>query len=323
MGGTISRRAALAGLGLAALGAPAARAAETLRVGKAVLEQYGYIPLDVGMSAGIFAQQGLAIEASNFTGGGKLAQAVASGAIDIALSAGPDMAFTAKGAPMLAVGTITHSPAFMAVLVGNQFKGRGIDDLKGKRIGVSTVGSLTYWLVDELNRVEGWTGSDRAVAAAIGAAPTTVYASLKTGEVDASIGSPQIGYQLEAAGIGRMLAPISAYVKEIELFVTMASTALIKDNPGAVRRFLKAWYDTIAFMATHKAESSAAAMRVTGYSREVADRSWDDLMPQFSTDGKFDKAAMDKLFSSFVALKTLDPGTDMTKLYTEEFLPGA
>src|SRR5690349_13874696 len=51
--------------------------------------------------------------------------------------------------------------------------------------------------------------------------------------------------------------------------------------------------------SSQSAGSKAASVHmnsVTGYSREVADWSWDDLMPQFSTDGKCDKAAMGKLF---------------------------
>src|ERR1700692_2840058 len=99
MGLVISRRAALAALAgaLALSGAAVAKAAGNLRVGKAVSENPGYIPLDVGVKYGLFQNEGLEIQKIDFTGGAKLTQAVAAGAVDIALSAGPDMAFTAKG----------------------------------------------------------------------------------------------------------------------------------------------------------------------------------------------------------------------------------
>jgi ABC-type nitrate/sulfonate/bicarbonate transport system substrate-binding protein len=324
MAAVISRRVALTALAgsLAVLGAPAAKAAETLRVGKAVVQVFGYIPLDVGMKYGFFQKEGLEVQETNFAGGAKLAQAVAAGAIDIALSGGPEMAFTAKGAPEIAIATISASPAFMGINVASQSTARGIDDLKGKKIGVTTVGSLTHWLVDELNRAKGWTKEgERAIPVAIGGAPTTQFAALRTGQVDAAVGGVSVGYQLEERHAGRLLIDCSQYVKDLELFVTFANKAIIERNPDAVRRFLKAWYQSVAFMATHKAETVQTTVDVIGYSPAVAERLYDSLMSKISTDGKFEQKALDKLFSSFVDLKILDKSTDMSKLYTEIFLP--
>ncbi|HXQ54045.1 MAG TPA: ABC transporter substrate-binding protein [Stellaceae bacterium] len=319
----IARRAAhmaLAGM-LAALCA-GAHADDTLRVGKAVVENFGFIPLDIGMKAGLFAKEGLTIDEINFTGGAKLAQGVTAGAVDIALSGGPDMAYAAKGAPQIAIASITSSPAFIGITVGSQSTARGLDDLKGKKIGVTSAGSLTDWLVDELNRVKGWSGdNDRAMAVAIGGSPTTAFAALKTGQVDASVGAVPVGYQLEELHAGRLLVDVSAYVTSIELFVTFGSTAIVQKNPGAVRRFLKAWYATIAYMKTHRAETVTVTAEVIGYSPTVAERTYDELMAKFSSDGKFDPKALEKLSASFADLKILDSSADLSKLYTEEFLP--
>ena len=47
---------------------------------------------------------------------------------------------------------------------------------------------------------------------------------------------------------------------------------LINSNPEAVRAFLKGWYDSIAFMKSHKAESVPIAAKVMGYTPRVAER---------------------------------------------------
>jgi ABC-type nitrate/sulfonate/bicarbonate transport system substrate-binding protein len=321
----ISRRDALAFLSatLVATNALRALAADKLRVGKAVAQVFGYIPLDVGMKYGFFAKQGLEIEEINFVGGSQLAQAITAGAVDITLSGGPDMAFTAKGAPEIAVATITTSPAFMGIAVGSQSTARKSDDLKGKKIAVTSPGSLTYWLVDELNRVKGWTGDDRAVPIAIGGAPPTQLAAIRTGQVDGSIGGLQVGYQLEEQHAGRLLVDISDYVKTLELFVAFASTAIVQQNPDAVRRFLKGWYEAVAFMKSHKVETVELASQVLNWSPAVTERSYDHTIAHFSLTGKFEPAALDKLRASFVDLKVLDPSADISKLYTEQFLPKA
>lgn len=319
----ISRRVALGAFGasLALLPALKARAAEKLRVGKAVAQVFGYIPLDIGMKYGFFEHEGLEIEEISFVSGSELAQAVTAGAIDISLSGGPDMAFTAKGAPEIAVATITTSPAFMGIAVGSQSTAHTTDDLKGKRIAVTSAGSLTYWLVDELNRVKGWRDSERAIPVAIGGAPPTQLAAIKTGQVDASIGGLQVGYQLEERKEGRLLADISDYVPELEMFVTFARTALVEQNPSALRRFLKGWYGAVAYMKAHKAETVKLAAEVLSWSPTVAERCYDHVIARFSADGRFETKALDKLRASFVDLKILDASADMSKLYTEEFLP--
>ena len=104
-------------------------------------------------------------------------------------------------------------------------------------------GSLTYWLVDELNRVKGWTGNDAAQPIAIGGAPPTQLAAIRTGQVDGAIGGSQVGFQLEEQKEGRLLFDMSDYVSDIELFVTFAHTNPVKQNPEALRRFLAAWYE--------------------------------------------------------------------------------
>jgi ABC-type nitrate/sulfonate/bicarbonate transport system substrate-binding protein len=324
MADIISRRAALAALAgsLAALSAPAAKAADKLRVGKAVAENWGNVPLNVGMQFGIFEKQGLEVEELIFAGGAKLAQAIAAGAVDIALGGGPDMAYIAKGAPEIAIGTIANTAAFMGISVGSQSTARGIDDLKGKKIGVTSAGSTTYWLVEQLNRAKGWTGADRANPVVVGGSPTAAFAGLKTGEIDASVGGTSTGYQLEERREGRLLIDCAEYVSAIELFVIFSSTTLVQQNPKAVRAFLKGWYESIAFMKSHKAETIPLAAKVMGYTPGVAERMYDTLMAKFSTDGRFSPQALDTLRASFVDLKVLDdPSIDMSKFYTTEFLP--
>jgi NitT/TauT family transport system substrate-binding protein len=319
----LSRRDALSAIGvaLATLSAPRAKAAETLRVGKAVQQNPGYIPLDVGMQFGLFANEGLEIQELNFTGGAKLAQGVSAGAVDIALAGGPDMAFVTKGAPEIAIASITASPAFMGIFVGSQSTAKSADDLRGKKIGVTSPGSVTYWLVDELNRVKGWTGADRARPVVVGGSPTSAFAALKTGEVDAGTGAVEEGFELEERHEGRLLLNASDYVPDLELFVTFASNDIIKKNPGAVRRFLKAWYDSVAFMRGHRAETVQVLRDVIGYSPAIAARAYDTSMPLFSTDGRFEPKALDTLRRSFIDLKVLDSGADLSKLYTEAYLP--
>jgi NitT/TauT family transport system substrate-binding protein len=321
----MTRRTAMTALAgsLAALRIPAARAAgEPLRVGKAVVENVGYIPLDVGMEYGIFEKHGLTIEELNFAGGAKIAQAMTAGAVDISLSAGPDMQFVAKGAPEIAIGSIAEFAGYMGFVVAANSKIHSMDDLRGKTVGITSPGSLTDWLAEELSRVKGWSGEhDRLTKATVGGATPAVVAALKTGQVDASVTSAQLGLQLEENGQGRLLFDCSAYVGTIELYTMFANKTTAERNPDAVRRFLAAWYETVDFMKSHKAETVAVAAKVMGHTPTVESHVYDRLVGKLSSNGKFSPQAIETLKASFVAMKSVDESIDMKKLYTEEFLP--
>lgn len=211
----------------------------------------------------------------------------------------------------------------MGIDVGASSTARGLDDLKGKKIGITSQGTLTSWLVDELNKVKGWKGDERAVPVAIGGDPSAEVSAFKTGQIDANIASPANGYQLQDLKVGRSLVDVSTFVKEIQLFVIFASTAIIQQNPSAVGRFLTGWFDAVRFMRGHKAETVAVTVEATGYPADVSSRIYDQLIMKFSTDGKFSPGGLEKLFASFTDLNLIDKSADTSKLYTERFLPKA
>jgi len=316
----IARAAALI-IAALALALPAHRAeAEKLRVGKVVAQNFGFVPLNVGVQQGFFKKEGLDIDEFDFGGGAKQQQALIAGSIDVAIGGGTDLAFVAKGSPAIGVAAITSSPAFMGFIAGDDPSIKTMNDLKGKKVGVSTAGSLTKWLVDQLNRSEGW-GAGGAEPTAIGGELSTSLAALKTHTVAAFVDAPAIGYQLESEHAGHLLFTASDYIHDLEVFVIYAANPLVAQNPDAVRRFLKGWFAAVVYMREHKNETVEIARKITGFSPEVESREYDLLMPAFSQDGRFDPDALAHLAQSFVDLKMLPEKPDMAKLYTERFLP--
>src|SRR5512142_2147229 len=131
---------------------PRALTAETLRVGKSVPQAFSFVPLDIGTKNGIFKKNGLEIDAAAFGGDAKMQQAMAADSIDVGIGSGPAMAFIAKGAPIKAIAAMAGRPLLLTLVVRPDGSIKSVADLRGKRVGVSTVGSLTYWVADELSR---------------------------------------------------------------------------------------------------------------------------------------------------------------------------
>ena len=304
---------------LLALAASSAPAAEKLRVGKSVPQAFSFVPLDIGVKNGLFKKNGLEIEAAAFGGDAKMQQALAADSIDIGIGSGPAMAFIVKGAPIKGIAAMAGRPLLLTLAVRTDGSVKTVADLKGKKVGVSTVGSLTYWVADELSRQQGW-GAGGIAITPVGAFKP-MLAALKTKQIDGMVTDVATAYELEKNGDGKILFRFGDLVKDFHIHVIFATNKAIASRPNEVRAFLKGWFETIAFMRKNKANTVQIAKDVMETDAEIAGRVYDELMPMFSDDGKFDPKALAVLSRSYVELKVLTEEPDMTKLYTEAFLP--
>ena len=83
---------------------------------------------------------------------------------------------------MKAVAALADAPNTIMLVVLKDGPIKTADDLKDKKVSVSTAGSLTYWLTMQLSRSKGW-GTDGIKIAPLGAAAAQI-AALKTKQVD-------------------------------------------------------------------------------------------------------------------------------------------
>ena len=94
-------------------------------------------------------------------------------------------------------------------------------------------------------------------------------------------------------------------------------------KPADLTNFVAGWFETIAYMRQHKAETVAIAQKVMGTDEKTTSGVYDELMPMFTDNGRFNTKALAVLQRSFVEMKILPTEPDMSKLYTEAFLPKA
>ncbi|MEX2035974.1 MAG: ABC transporter substrate-binding protein [Xanthobacteraceae bacterium] len=303
---------------IAFIAAPAG-AVEKLRVGKAVPFAWTFTPLDVGIQTGEFAKQGLEITYSAFGGDAKMQQALTADSIDIAIGSGPGMAFMAKGVPAKAVAAMAGVPRNMAVMVKYDLPIKTVDDLKGKKLGCTTVGSLTHWIGDRINIVKGW-GKDGITMVPIGGMQPA-RAAIKTGQIDGYVGALESGYALEESKEWRVITTATPFVDNFITHVIFVRQNVIAERPQAVRAFLKGWFNTIAYMKANKDKTVEITSKVIKLSPSVISRAYDEQIGIFSMDGTFDPKAVAVLKKSFIEMGLLKEMPDDKALFTTQFLP--
>ena len=225
------RRGALAGAVtvLALWSCGAAFALDQVKLGKAVPNSFAFGATEVGIEAGIFEQEGIALEVTSFRGDAQLQQALAAGSLDVGLGSGPSLGFRAKGAPAIGVAAMYGPPANLALVLPVDTPIKAIGDLKGKRIGVTTAGSLTDWLVRELSRQQGW-GNDGIQILALGQMQARL-AAIQRGELDGMVIEAATGYELEEAGKAKNFILFGDIAKDFYTHVIFATDEMIDKRP--------------------------------------------------------------------------------------------
>lgn len=209
---SVSRRSFNAGvvLAAAALAAPALHAQarpERSRVaiavgGKASLY---YLPLTITQQLGFFKAEGLEVEISDFAGGARALQAVLNGAADVVSGAYEHtlnlqnrgqffQAFVLQGrAPQIVLGVSTRTmPGF-----------RTVHELKGRRIGVTSIGSSTDMLARLVLSRYGLRAEDVHLVD-VGTAAAAL-AVMRSGQIDAISNIDPLMTMLEQKGDVRII----------------------------------------------------------------------------------------------------------------------
>jgi NitT/TauT family transport system substrate-binding protein len=317
------RRASLVLASLAMIStfnAAAVAAPEKLRIGTPEAVGFNFYMLDAGIDLGIYRKVDLDIQRIDLEGGAKLHQAMAAGAIDIALGGGTDLLFVAKGSPEKAVGVLGNAPSNLSILVQGDSPIRTIADLKGKKIAATTVGSLTSWFAQEIARRQGW-GVDGITLVYLGGT-VSMLAGLTTKTVDAASASLEVGHiRGDATGKYRMIVKGGEFVHDFIASVIYASNATIAERPDALRRFLKGWFETVAYLHSHKAEAIPLMAKIMSAPQDAVGRIYDDEMASYPTDGHFDRRSLHIVEQALVDFGRIDKMPDDGTLLTEEFLP--
>jgi NitT/TauT family transport system substrate-binding protein len=297
----------------------AALALDKVRLGKAVPNSFAFGATEVGMEAKIFEQEGIEIEVTSFRGDAQLQQALAAGGVDVGLGSGPGLGFRAKGAPAIGVAAMFGPPVNLALVLPFDTPVKTIADIKGKRIGVTTLGSLTDWLVRELSRQQGW-GSDGIKILALGQMQARL-AAIQRGELDGMVIETATGYELEEAGKTRNFLLFGDIAKDFYTHVIFATDDMIDKRTDLLRRFLRGWFKTIAFMRANKDFVVASESRTIEVKPAVAARIYDAQIANFSVDGAWSAKAIDVIRHSLKELGILSTVPDAKTIYNDAFVP--
>ena len=325
MAHVMSRRDVLAGSAalMLAAGSPALAQStpDVVRVGKAVYSAFAFAMVDVGNDAGIWKALNIQLDITAFRGDAQVQEGLAGGSIDIGLGSGPSMVYRTKGVPAIAVAIMAGRPLDMALVVAHDSPIKKLSDLKGKRIGVTTAGSLTDWLARQVSAGQGW-GPEGVTILPLGAIEPRINA-LGTGQISASVHDLTEAYEIERVGKGQILTLFGDIVKDFDTHVIFASDTMVNQRTAVMQRFLKGWFQSVAYTRNPKtkAASITTIAKVMHVDESMVSKSYPAMMQMMSNDGVFTQSALDVVKKSVSDLGMYDQPLDLKNMYTSKFVP--
>ena len=167
---------------------------------------------------------------------------------------------------------------------------KDIQDLKGKKLGVTAINGGDHLIGKELLRSKGL-DPNLVQAIAVGEPALRAQAVL-SGAVQAVSVSPPHDVLLQQMGLKAIAGPPEVGVPSSGLF---ASDRLLKENPQTLRRTLRALLRANRFIEENRQETIRIMAQAVPQSPEAAARSYDVELKALAKDGQMTDAEMESL----------------------------
>lgn len=296
-------------LGVAALSAMSARAADTLRL--------GFMPF-VPYSASLLAKQNGWVEEelkkaghgdvkvtwTQFAGGPPVNEAFASGNLDIAaLGDTPALVGHASGIDDRMIGLSYKGGAAQALLVRKDAPYQSVKELKGKKVATLRGGNVHELLVLILAE----SGLKLSDVEFINLSLQDMGTALLKGDIDAALAWDPVFTRLESEGQARILRDGKGLKNNLNPII--ASTSLIKQRPEYVTAYLRAIARGADALKTRPEESAAALAPVFGLTPDQTLKAFSrsDWVPPVDAEVRAElKRSVDFLLENRLVRKTFD-----------------
>src|SRR5499433_2745445 len=238
----------------------------------------GMVPLEFGVNRGFFKKQGLDVQLLTVRQSDVIIAATVANELNFMDIIPTAILASVRGLPIKTIGVVLKSAPYVLVA---QPALRLAADLKGKRIGVSSVAGMSAYLVREILARNG-VNPDRDVTFLAVGGTSSRSAALFGGTIDAALVVAPDNYPLERKGYRRLLLA-SDYVN-YPLSGVAASADFLAKNKAVAVSFLKGLMEGAKFARENKSDSVAFIKDYLKLPDDEAEKSYDFLIKEMPQD---------------------------------------
>ena len=248
---------------------------------------------------GYYREEGLEVELILMSAP-TASRALLSGDVEVATVGGAGLPPLLSGAPLRFVFTTYSRPMFW--LYG-KVELRSVKELKGKRVGVSGIGSGPDSLLREALRRNGLEGGRDVAILSLGVMPT-IYNGLQSGAVDAAMLSPPFTFRAEESGFRELIAFPKQDLVELQGSILIRE-ALLQSDPANLEKFIRATYKGFLYIKQNRSGTIPILGRYLQVKQDLAAKAYDEVVrPAMTQDGTLGEELQKKAVEH--VLKRLD-----------------
>lgn len=239
-----------------------------------------FLPLVVAQKRGFLEQEGLQTELVQV----RPAVAVPGltiASIDFTTILGSTIAARMRGVPLVITGVFADKP--MDFLIGAKSIASA-KDLKGKVVGISAFGTATHFLTVRLLRGLGLDSDKDVTLRPVGDEGLRLQA-IGTGLVHASLLGSQGAIQGEKDGL-KLIVAAADVIDSLPFAGVTTTLAKLRDNPGQIKRVLRAGLKGIRYVLENKAGTVDVMQGWYRVDRDIATASYDLAVKSYSRSGE-------------------------------------
>ncbi|MBD5655027.1 MAG: ABC transporter substrate-binding protein, partial [Candidatus Eremiobacteraeota bacterium] len=320
-------------LAVFAIVAPATARAETIRIMVGGVEKQIYLPAKLAESLGYFKDEGLDIEVLSQPAGVDAEDELLAGAVQGVVGFyDHTIDLQSKGKFVESVVQLSRAPGEVELMSKRASAVKSAANWKGKTLGVTGLGSSTYFLTQFI-AVKNGLHLDDITLLPVGGGETFV-AAMQQGKIDGGMTTEPTVSRLLKTGDARILIDMRT-VDETKkaLGGTYPAAALymqsayVDSHRDVVQKLANAFVRTLHFIATHTGEQIADKMPADYYAGDKAlyVKALEDGKGMFTPDGRMPAGGPETVLSVLSAFSKSVKGknVDLSRTYTFEFVDAA
>ena len=249
----------------------------------------------VAKEMGYYREEGLDVELVVMRGAPAI-QGLIGGTVPFASSGGAGLLPIVRGAPLRIVFTTFYRPMFWLY---SKPEIRTIEDLRGKKLGVSSIGSGPDSLLRAVLKKHGLDGGRDVVILPTGPG-TARFFSLKAGATDAAVLNEQAALMAQEAGFRQLFS----FTKGDDFIEVQGSIvlrdSLLESDPALVEKFVRATLKGGLYLRDNRPGSIAIHARVLKINENTATRIYDLARPGVTSDGTVSEELQKKAIEHIV-----------------------
>lgn len=234
-----------------------------------------YLPAFVAKDKGIYREEGLDVTLISMRGAKEAVQALVGGQIQFIMTIGPEMPAIWKGIDIKLLAQQVGEPTF-SLIVRPDIK--SVQDLKGKKLGVSFGGSTYSGLQVVLEHFKVNPDKEQYINIP-GSGPKV--AAMEKGLIAGALLAPPSDLKAIKAGFKRLV--YLGDVSKDTAFTGLATTEkLIRNNPNMVKRMVLATVKSVYYTHDHPQEAITVMTKELRMNRKAAEQSYDLVRNAFN-----------------------------------------